>query len=104
MYPGPQRLEDVTNIRDAMRRISQEASVVVELINAKIGGERLDGRKEEKTCAIFWNSYGSSAKSEQGIRRLSGTALRFVKWGQLRVTISMSFRKKLANTQKALDK
>jgi hypothetical protein len=46
MYPDPQRLEDVTSIRDAMRQISQEASVAVDLLDAKIEDERLDGRTE----------------------------------------------------------
>jgi hypothetical protein len=32
MYPDPQRLEDITSIRDAMRQISQEAEAVVELL------------------------------------------------------------------------
>jgi len=46
MYPDPQRLEDISSIRDAMRQISQEASVAVELLDAKIEDERLDGRTE----------------------------------------------------------
>ena len=46
MYPDPQRLEDLSNIRDAMRQISQEASVAVDLLDAKIEDERLDGRTE----------------------------------------------------------
>jgi hypothetical protein len=46
MYPDPQRLEDITSIRDAMRQISQEASVAVDLLDAKIEDERLDGRTE----------------------------------------------------------
>jgi hypothetical protein len=33
MYPDPQRLEDVSKIRDAMRQISQEASVAVDLLD-----------------------------------------------------------------------
>jgi len=46
MYPDHQRLEDASNIRDAMRHISQEASVAVDLLEAKIEDERLDGRTE----------------------------------------------------------
>ena len=46
MYPDPQRLEDISRIRDAMRQISQEASVAVDLLDAKIEDERLDGRTE----------------------------------------------------------
>jgi predicted transcriptional regulator len=46
MYPDPRRLEDINSIRDAMRQISQEASVAVDLLDAKIEDERLDGRTE----------------------------------------------------------
>lgn len=46
MYPDPQRLEDLSSIRDAMRQISQEASVAVDLLDAKIEDEHLDGRTE----------------------------------------------------------
>jgi hypothetical protein len=46
MYPDPRRLEDISSIRDAMRQISQEASVAVDLLDAKIEDERLDGRTE----------------------------------------------------------
>jgi hypothetical protein len=46
MYPDPQRLDDIISIRDAMRQISQEASVAVDLLDAKIEDERLDGRTE----------------------------------------------------------
>jgi hypothetical protein len=46
MGPDPQRLEDVSSIRDAMRQISQEARVAVDLLDAKIEDERLDGRTE----------------------------------------------------------
>ncbi len=46
MYPDPQRLEDISSIRDAMRQISQEASVGVDLLDAKIEDGRLDGRTE----------------------------------------------------------
>jgi hypothetical protein len=46
MYSDPQRLEDIGSIRDAMQQISQEASVTVDLLDAKIEDERLDGRTE----------------------------------------------------------
>jgi hypothetical protein len=46
MYPDSQRLEDITSIRDAMRQISQEAAVAVDLLDAKIEDELLDGRTE----------------------------------------------------------
>jgi hypothetical protein len=46
MYPDSQRLEDITSIRDAMRQISQEATVAVDLLDAKTEDERLDGRTE----------------------------------------------------------
>jgi hypothetical protein len=44
--PDPQRLEDISSIRDAMRQISQEASVAVDLLDAKVEDGRLDGRTE----------------------------------------------------------
>ena len=46
MYPDPQRLEDISSIRDAMRQISQEAAVAVDLLDAKIEDQRLDGSTE----------------------------------------------------------
>ncbi len=46
MYPDPQRLEDIGSIRDALRQISQEAQVAVDLLDAKIEDGRLDGRTE----------------------------------------------------------
>ena len=46
MYHDPQRIEDISSIRDAMRQISQEAAVAVDLLDAKIEDERLDGRTE----------------------------------------------------------
>jgi hypothetical protein len=46
MYPDSQRLEDVSSIRDAMRQMSQEASVAVDLLDAKLEDERLDGKTE----------------------------------------------------------
>jgi hypothetical protein len=46
MYPDPQRLEEISSIRDAMRQISQEADAVVELLDVRIEDEHLDGRTE----------------------------------------------------------
>jgi hypothetical protein len=46
MYPDPQRLEDISKIRDAMRQISQEAEAVVGLLDLRIENEHLDGRTE----------------------------------------------------------
>ena len=46
VYPDPQRLEDISSIRDAMRQISQEASVAVDLLDAKVEDGLLDGRTE----------------------------------------------------------
>jgi hypothetical protein len=46
MDPDSQRLEDLSNIRDAMRQISQEAAVAVEVLDSRIEDERLDGRTE----------------------------------------------------------
>ena len=46
MYPDPQRLEDISSIRDAMRQISQEAGAVVELLDMRIEEEHLDGSTE----------------------------------------------------------
>jgi hypothetical protein len=46
MYPDPQRLEDITSIRDAMRQISQEAQAVVDLLDLRLEAEHLDGRTE----------------------------------------------------------
>ncbi len=46
MDPDLQRLEDISSIRDAMRQISQESAVAVDLLDAKIEDERLDGRTE----------------------------------------------------------
>jgi predicted transcriptional regulator len=54
MDPDLQRLKDISGIRDAMRQISQEASVAVDLLDAKIEDERLDGRTEaEEIRAIL---------------------------------------------------
>jgi hypothetical protein len=44
--PDSQRLEDISSIRDAMRQISQEASVAVDLLDAKVEDGLLDGRTE----------------------------------------------------------
>ena len=46
MYPEPQRLEDISSIRDAMRQIAQEAEAVVELLDVRIQDEHLDERTE----------------------------------------------------------
>jgi hypothetical protein len=46
MHPDPQRLEDISSIRDAMKQISQEAEAVVELLDVRIEDEHLDGRRE----------------------------------------------------------
>ena len=46
MDPDPQRLEDIGSIRNALRQMSQEAQVAVDLLDAKIEDERLDGRTE----------------------------------------------------------
>ena len=54
MYPDHQRLEDLSSIRDAMRQISQEAAVTVELLDSRIEDEKLDGRTEaEKVRTIL---------------------------------------------------
>ncbi len=53
MYPDPQRLEDISSIRDAMRQISQEAAVAVDLLDAKIEDERLDGRTEAEEVRMI---------------------------------------------------
>ena len=46
MQPNPQRLEDISSIRDAMRQISLEAQAVVELLDTRIENEHLDGSTE----------------------------------------------------------
>jgi ferric-dicitrate binding protein FerR (iron transport regulator) len=46
MYPDPQRLEDISSIREAMRQISQEAQALVELLDVRIEDEHLDGTTE----------------------------------------------------------
>jgi len=46
MDPDPQRLEDIGSIRDALRQMSQEAKVAVDLLDAKMKDGHLDGRTE----------------------------------------------------------
>jgi len=46
MYPDPERLQDISSIRDAMRQISLEAEALVELLDARIEDEHLDGSTE----------------------------------------------------------
>jgi hypothetical protein len=46
MYPDPERLEDISSIRDALRQISFEAQAVVELLDGRIEDEHLDGSTE----------------------------------------------------------
>jgi hypothetical protein len=46
MYPDPQRLEDISSIRDALRQISLEAQAVVEFLDVRIEDEHLDGSTE----------------------------------------------------------
>jgi hypothetical protein len=46
MAPDPQRLEDISSIRDAMRQISQESQAVVDLLDVRIENEHLDGTTE----------------------------------------------------------
>jgi hypothetical protein len=36
VYPDPQRLEDISSIREAMRQISLEAQAVVELLDVRM--------------------------------------------------------------------
>jgi hypothetical protein len=52
MYPDPQRLENIVSIRDAMRQISQEADAIVELLDARIEAEHLDGSTEAEDVRI----------------------------------------------------
>jgi hypothetical protein len=54
MYPDPQRLEDISSIRDAMRQISQDAAVAVDVLDSRIHDERLEGRTEVvEVCIIL---------------------------------------------------
>jgi hypothetical protein len=48
MFPDSQRLEEISSIRDAMRQIGQEASVAVDLLDAKVEDGLLDGRTEAR--------------------------------------------------------
>jgi predicted transcriptional regulator len=52
MYPDPQRLEDISSIRDAMRQISREAEAVVEFLDVRMEDEHLDGRTEAEEVRI----------------------------------------------------
>ena len=46
MHPDPQRLQDISSIRDAMRQISLESQAVVELLDVRLENEHLDPRTE----------------------------------------------------------
>ncbi len=46
MQPDPRQLEDISGIRDAVIRMSQTALLAVELLDAKIEDEDLDGSSE----------------------------------------------------------
>lgn len=46
MQPDPRQLEDISSIQDGIIRMSQTAMLVVELLDAKIEDEDLDGRSE----------------------------------------------------------
>ena len=46
MQPDPRQLEDISRIRDGMIRMSQTALLAVELLDAKIENEDLDGKSE----------------------------------------------------------
>jgi hypothetical protein len=46
MYSDPQRLEDISSIRDALRQISLEAQAVVELLDVRREATHLDGSTE----------------------------------------------------------
>lgn len=46
MYSNPERLQDISSIRDAMRQISLEAQAVVELLDVRLEDEHLDGSTE----------------------------------------------------------
>jgi hypothetical protein len=67
MDPDPQRLEDIGSIRDALRQISQEAQVAVDLLDAKIEDERLDSRTEAedvRTILQLIQNLGSEVSEE----------------------------------------
>jgi hypothetical protein len=54
VQPNLQRLEDINSIRDAMRQIGLEAQAVVELLDARIEDEHLDGSTEaEDVCSVL---------------------------------------------------
>jgi uncharacterized membrane protein len=44
--PDPQRLEDISSIRDAMRQISLESQAVAELLDVRMEDTHLDGSTE----------------------------------------------------------
>jgi hypothetical protein len=46
MHLDPQRLQDISSIRDAMRQINLEAQAVVEFLDTRIEDEHLDGSSE----------------------------------------------------------
>jgi hypothetical protein len=52
MYPDPQRLEDISSIRDAMRQISLEAQAILELLDVRIEDEHLDGSTEAEDVRV----------------------------------------------------
>jgi hypothetical protein len=80
MYLDPQRLEDIVRIRDAMRQISQEADAVVELLDARIEAEHLDGSTEAQDVRIVLELIQSlTTGSQRGARRLPRTVCRPVR-------------------------
>ena len=68
MDSDPQRLEDIGRIRDALRQISQEAQVAVDLLDAKIEDERLDGRTEAEDVRaileLIQNLYANAGSND----------------------------------------
>ena len=52
MDPDAQHLEEISSIREAMRQISQEAEVAVELLDVRIEEELLDGTTEAVLAAL----------------------------------------------------
>ena len=46
MQPDPRQLEDISSIRNGVIRMSQTALLAVELLDAKIEDEDLNGRSE----------------------------------------------------------
>jgi hypothetical protein len=63
--PDPQRLEDIISIRDAMRQISQEASVAVDLLDAKVEDGLLDGRTEAGDVRATGFGFDPLARTDQ---------------------------------------